>query len=79
MTNLPELCSLTPAKAKRAWLKSLADRAEPTGQSIIYARYVGMALYEYGREFGKAGEDIARKNLADRLATFQASYARTAD
>jgi len=76
-TVIPNLPSMTPAKAARAWSLWLEDNWPPEGFSDSLSGLnigVDLAISEYRLNFGKPAEEASRKNLATWTATFQASF-----
>lgn len=74
MTDFPDLLSLTPAKADRAWRKWLADREPFTGDLERAAGFVGKAIEEWRHYFGKPdNEENSRKYLEAKIAAFKAA------
>lgn len=72
--TVPDLLSMSPALADRAWRRWLADGEPFEGDLGGLAHNVGLAINEWRMEAGRDGEAIARKNLVERLATFWAAY-----
>lgn len=75
--GIPDLRALTPAMARRAWLRWLADREPfvPDAELARCAAFVTLAINEYELNHGKAAEEVSRKNLAEKIAAFQAAFA----
>jgi len=77
--SVPDLSILSPAFARRAWLRWLSDHDEPTGQAATDAENVMLAIKEFAMNYGRDSEEQSRKNLAARVATFQTSFTQAAD
>lgn len=75
MTDKPNLTSMTPAKAWRAWRRYFADIGGPD-YIFLSGRHmpVELALGEYQLNYGKQGEEMARMNLTAKLAEFNPNY-----
>lgn len=74
--TVPDLTTMTPAEAWSAWRRWLADHyplPKTPGYIKADAAMAG-ALREYELNFGKQAEEVSRKNLADKLATFDEAY-----
>lgn len=73
--GIPDLTTLPPAKARRVWLNYLADGEFIEGGASVAGAFVTLAINEYELNFGKAGEEISRKNLVDRMTKLREAIA----
>lgn len=69
-----DLLALSPAMAKRAWWRFVANHEPPAEPIQRKAEFVALALDEWQLNEGSDGEEHSRKNLVERLAKFWAAY-----
>lgn len=73
---VPDLFSVSPALAERAWQRWLADGDPFDGELGKLAIGVLHSIREWGLNIGHEGESAARENLEKRVAMFVAAYAQ---
>lgn len=71
--TVPDLTGLSPAKARRAWLKWMADQSLD-GQTSLDTHIVTLAIQELDLNFGKEAEAKSREHLAERLTAFKSAH-----
>lgn len=76
MNDLPKLIDLSPAFARRAWLRWLADREPSTGELFLAESFVTSAISEWHGSIGKPNEELSKQNVITKLEAYKSALDR---